>query len=239
MTEETARVVREIRGRCRGVTSLVGRYESAFRLQLMPFEARGRFYFQSPDKYRSESVRNSSEIISVRNGSRVERRLPARKEVWKYDLKDFPQTLPLNYGIADHRDPFFSVDEGGLIYEGLGELENMPVQRFSADIRALAQQGVLDTRKGFSIRYQPKTLRVRMQLSIASETGLLRRMIGNDTTGKPVLQVDYIVEGINVALDGSLFALEETSAAYKSIDITDVMLSAMNPDAADAPPSAN
>ena len=115
----------------------------------------------------------------------------------------------------------------------------MPVQRFSADIRTLAQQGVLDTRKGFSIRYQPKTLPVRMQLSIASETGLLRRMIGNDTTGKPVLQVDYSVEGINVALDGSLFALEESSAAYKSIDITDVMLSAMNPDAADAPPSAN
>ena len=54
-------------------------------------------------------------------------------------------------------------------------------------------------------------------------------MIGSDTTGKPVLHVDYIVEGINVALDGSLFALEESSAAYKSIDITDVMLSAMNP----------
>jgi hypothetical protein len=64
-------------------------------------------------------------------------------------------------------------------------------------------------------------------------------MIGTDATGKVALQADYFVEGINVALDDSLFALEGSAAAYKSIDITDVMLSAMNPDTADAPPSAN
>ena len=239
MNDEEARMVADIKARCGKVTSLVGSYSSVSRLQLMPFETRGRFYFLRPDKCRSESVRSNGEIITVRNGSRVERRLPARREIWKYDLKDLPQTLPINYGIADFADPFFLVEEEGLIYEGEGELENVHTLKFSSELRNGTKQGVLDTRKGFSIRFQPMNLQVRVQLHIQSETGLLRRMTGTDREGKALLEANYFIEGINGDLEESLFSLEKSSAAYTTMDITDLMLSAMNPGAADDPPSVN
>ncbi len=239
MTEDTARLVGEIRARCRKVTSLVGSYESTSRLQTMPLVARGRFYYLSPDRCRSETVINGSEVVSVRNGSRVERRLPARKEIWRYDLRDLPQSLPLNYPIADYRDPFFAVDEEDLTFEGNEDLDGGPVMRFSARLRNWATRGLLDTRKGFSIPYQPRGLQIRMTLYISSESGLLRRIVGSDPKGTVVLNADYRIAGMNVPLDESLFTLEGSAAVFRSIDITDSMVAALNPDMADAEPSVN
>ncbi len=239
MTEDTARLVGEVRARCRKVISLVGRYEGVSRLQVMRLEARGRFSYRSPDKCRSETTINGSEVISVRNGSRVERRLPARKEIWTYDLKDLPQALPINYPIADFGDPFFAADEEGLAFEGQEDLQDGPVLRFAAKQRNWAKQGVLDTRKGFSIPYQPRSLEILLRLYVSRETGLLRRLVGSDASGTVLLQSDYIIEGRDVTLDDSLFALQTSEAAYRSMDITDSMIAALNPELADGRPSVN
>ncbi len=239
MTEETAGLVREIRDRCRTVVSLVGTFEAAHHLHPMPLETRGRFSFRSPDKARSESITNRSEIITVRNGSRVERRLPGRKEVWKYDLKELPQALALSYPVADFWDPFSAADEESLSYTGQELLGDLLVRRFVASPRTGARAGTLDTRKGFSIPYRSGAAFVQMCLYVCAESGLLRRLIATGSGGREVARVDYFIEGINVPLDESLFALDQSSAAYRSIDITDTLLAALNPDSADGEPSVN
>lgn len=145
----------------------------------------------------------------------------------------------LNYGIADFRDPFLVVDGDGLAFEGQETLGDSPVQRFAGKPRNWAKEGVLDTRKGFSIPYRSPGLQTDIRLYVSLESGLLRRVTGNDLSGELVLKADYHIEGINVALDESLFTLEESGAAYRTIDITDTMLAGLDPDAADGPPSRN
>jgi hypothetical protein len=239
MTDETGRLIREIRTRSQKVKSAFGTYESAVRLRLMPLAVQGRFYFMSPKRCRSESVVDKSEIISVRNGDTVERRLPQRKEIWKYNLRELPEELPFNYSIADFCDHFFAVEEHSIISDGPETLGEAAVQKFSAKPRNWPGLGMLDTRKGFSIPYQPKNLEMQMGLYISADTGLLRRLVGTDAAGEVIVQADYHIEGINVALDEFLFAMAESAAAYKSIDITDTMLAAFNPDLAEGPPSLN
>jgi outer membrane lipoprotein-sorting protein len=239
MTEEAARLVREIRNRAHAVNSFVADYRASLRLQLMPLEVTGKIYFLSPDMFRSETWIVDEKIVTVRKGREVQRYIPKRHEIWKYNLDDLPQTEPINFGIADLKDPFFVVDETGLEYKGKLEQGDASNHLFSGAVRNWARQGLLDTRKGFSIRYQQKELKVRIELHIDSITGLLRRMTGVDSAGEELFQVNYVIREANLPVDESLFVLDESTANYRVIDITDILLSSLNPNAAELPPSPN
>lgn len=205
----------------------------------MPIEATGRITFMAPDNFRADAVINGATIITIRRGSSVRRHIPSRHEIWKYDLKDLPASLPINAGVADVNDPFTAADESSLRYEGRIDLEDGPAHAFSAVARNWARQGVLDTRKGFSITYEPPRFSVRLQLFADAETGLLRRLVGMDKTEKEILRVDYMFRSVNQPVSEALFATDESTAAYRVVDVTDTLLSSLNPDAADAEPSLN
>jgi hypothetical protein len=239
VTEEVAKLVREIRLQASRIKSLVVDFRSVYSLQLMPIEASGTFHFLSPDMFRSEAIVNGREIITIRKGSMVHRYLPRKKEIWTYNLNDLPQTEPMNFAVADLRDPFFAVDELSLEYQGIQDASGTSTHAFTADIKNWAKQGVLDTRKGFSLQYRPKGVEYQLRLHIDVETGLLRRMTGTDKTGKLILQTDYVIESTNAELSESMCAVDESTAEYRSIEISDIFLSSMNPNAAEDPPSVN
>jgi outer membrane lipoprotein-sorting protein len=239
MTDEEASLVRRIRERTRRVTSFVADYRASYNVHLSSLEVTGKLYFLGPDRYRSVTSTDDRKIITIRKGTVVQRYLPARNEIWRYDLADVPQTEPINFATADLRDPFSAIEEADLTHEGTFELESGTTYVFSANVKNSARQGMLDTRKGFSIRYQPKDLDTRVRLHVDYETGLLRRMIGTAKTGKEAFRADYSNLEVNVFLDESLFAIEESTADYRVIDITETLLSSMNPDAAETSPSRN
>jgi hypothetical protein len=239
VTEEVADLVREIRSQAGKTRSLVVQFRSVYTLQLMPIEASGRIHFLSPDRVRSEATINGREVTTIRKGSLVYRYLPRKKEIWRYDLNDLPQTEPMNFAVADLRDPFFAVDEPTLKYEGIQDLSGSSTHSFTADVKNLSKQGLLDTRKGFSLQYKPRGVECQLRLHIDVETGLLRQMTGTDKTGKLILQTDYVIESTNAELSESIFAVDESTAEYRSIEISDILFSSMNPNAADDPPSLN
>ena len=239
MTEDVARLVREIRRLSGGITSLVVDFRSQVSLQLMPIQAYGRIHFLSPDKFRSETMVNGKKIITIRSGTSVHRYLPSKMEVWKYDLKDLPQTEPLNLAIADLRNPFILVDEANLEYSGILDESGAATHAFKAPLKNWEKHGLLDTRKGFILKYQPKGLEYRLCLLVDTKTGLLRKLTGTDKTDKQVLEADYTIESTNIPMDESMFALNESTAPYKTVRISEILISGLNPDAADAAPSMN
>jgi outer membrane lipoprotein-sorting protein len=239
MTEGVAGLVRRIRERTRRVSSFAADYRATYNLQQVPLEVVGKIYHLDPDMFRSVTSTNDKKIITVRKGNVVQRYVPARNEIWKYDLSDLPQTEPINFAIADIRDPFFAIDEADLKHEGTFELESGTTYVFSADVKNWVQQGMLDTRRGFSIRYQPKSLDIRMTLHVDYETGLLLRMAGVTRTGRQTFQTDYSNLEVNVFLDESLFAMEVATADYRVVDITETLLALTNPDLAETSASLN
>ena len=239
MTEEVEGLIRELRERARAVDTFIADYSYAYNLQSKPFEATGGMYFLSPDRFRSETSIGNRRIITIRKGTMVQRHLKHRNEVWKYNLNDVPQTQPINFGIANLKDAFFAVDETTLVYKGMSDFENICTYVFHVNAKNWAGKELLDTRKGFSIKYQPKNSVVGIKLSIDCERGLLLNMIGNDATGTEVFQTNYFIREVNIALDESIFVMDESSADYKVIDVTDVLLSSMNPDEADSASSPN
>jgi len=239
VTGETARLVEGIRERARRVTSLVAEYQARLTLGLRPVEVTGKLSFLGPDKCRAETRIGGERITTVRRGRVVHRYVPKRGEVWKYSLDDLPQAEPINFGTADLRDPFFAVDEAGLRSEGMVDLDSRPTHVFVGRVRGGARHGVLDTRKGFRIRYRPRGLAVQVELHVDAETGLLRSMRGLDATGAELFSARYTIREVNVPLDESLFALEESAAAWRVIDMAETFLSSLNPDSADQPPSVN
>jgi outer membrane lipoprotein-sorting protein len=239
MTEEEAGLVHGIRERAHRVTSFVADYRATYRMNLASFEVTGKLYFLGPDMYRSVTSILDKKIIVIRKGTAVRRYVPARNEIWRYDLADLPQTEPINFAVADLRDPFFAIAEEDLTHEGTFQLESGTTCVFSAKLKNWERQGMLDTRKGFSIRYQPKELDVRVRLHVDYETGLLRRTTGVTKTGTEVFQADYSNFEVNIFLDESLFAIDESNGDYRIIDMKDTFLSSLNPDAAEAFPSLN
>ena len=239
MTEEVAGLVRRLRERALTLTSFVAEYRALLQFQLVRLEVVGKIYFLSPDRVRAETRIADEQIVTIRKGRTVQRYIPKRNEIWKYSFDDLPQTEPINFGIADLRNPFFAIDENGLEYEGAAELGTATTHLFSAHGKNWARQGLMDTRKGFSIRYEPKTPRIRMKLHVDSETGLLRRMTGLDKKGEELFQADYFIRETNVSMDESLFAMDESMAGYRVVDIAETLLSSLNPDATDSPSSRN
>jgi outer membrane lipoprotein-sorting protein len=239
MAAEVERLVRELREKSKDVTSFVANYISFSRLQLLPIEVTGKLYFLAPDRCRSEALINGREIITIRNGDLVQRYLPNKKEIWKYTLSDLPHSEPINYGIADLRDTFFAVDEKNLEYRGTDVQLGILMHVFTGKVKNWIKKGMLDTRKGFSIPYQPKLPEYTIELMVNAETGLLQRIAGIEKSGKTVLQTEYILQSINAPLEGALFAMEEVAAEYKVVELSHILVSALNPDSADEPPSIN
>jgi hypothetical protein len=239
MTEELQRLIQELRDRSMATVSYAASFTSSYSLQLMPFEAKGTTYFLSPDKHRAETIVKENKIIAIRRGALIYRILSNRKEIWKYDLRGLPQAEPINFAVADLRSPFYAVTEATIEYEGTRKEETFSQHIFTARIGKLTADEVLDTRKGFTIPFQPKALDVQVHLGVDAETGLLRNMTGTAKSGEHVFRAEYVVERINSPMDESLFELDESTATYKVIDMSVILASAMNPDAALDPPSVN
>ncbi len=214
-------------------------YTSASSLLLFPLETKAKVFFLSPDRCRSEAITNGKQIVTIRNGSVVRRCVPQKNEIWQYNLADLPQSEPINFAVADFMDPFFAADESTVEYEGLEELPDTSVHVFTGSARNWSKQGLLDTRKGFSIPYQPKYPQFNLKMYVDAKTGMLRRIAGVDKGGKQVLQADYLMQSVNVPLSEALFAMDESTAKYKIVQFTDIMLTSLNPDSAEAPPSIN
>jgi outer membrane lipoprotein-sorting protein len=218
MTDELDTLLRQIKKSNKIVTSLVAEYQASVGLFQSPIEVAGKVYFLQPNRFRLDTNSNNREITTIRIGRSIERRLPNRKELWKYDLDDIPQSEPINYGIADLRDPFFLVDTAELIYEGTQEIEMVQTYAFSAPSKGWEKKGLLDTRKGYSIKFQPKRAVARIKVNVDSRTGLLRRLLGVDKQGKELFQASYLNLHINVALDASLFVIGAATESYKVIE---------------------
>ena len=239
MTDETARIVRELRHQASRVTSFIAEYHASSSLLLFPLESTAKVFFLSPDRCRSEAISNGKQIITIRKGTSVHRCIPDKNEIWRYDLADLPQSEPINFAVADFMDPFFAIDEGTAQYEGIQELSGTSVQFFTGSTRNWSKQGFLDTRKGYSIPYQPKYPQFNLKLYVDAKTGILRRIAGIDRSGKQVLEADYLMQSVNVPLSETLFAMDESRAKYKVVQFTDIMLAVLNPDSAESPPSIN
>jgi outer membrane lipoprotein-sorting protein len=239
MTEEVSRLIAQIRVRSQQVNSLSTDYHSIYHSGPLPFESTGRMYFLRPDRVRSETTVNGKPLVSIRNGTVVCRYSPIGKDVWRYDLKDLPQSQPLNFGIADVTDPFFAVDEATIQSDGMNEYEGQQAYDFRGRIRAFPGEGILDTRKGFSLQYKPKAPQVQLRLLIDPKTGLLLRMIGTDNNGSESFNVLFKPLEVNGIVDESLFKIEESTTGYRIVQIKDILISAMDPNYADQPPSLN
>jgi hypothetical protein len=239
MTDETARIVRELRHQASLVRSFIAEYRSASSLLPFPLETMAKVFFLSPDRCRSEAFTNGRQIVTIRKGSIVHRCVPQKNEIWRYDVADLPQSEPINFAVADFMDPFFAADESTIQYEGIEKLADTSAHVFTSGTRNRSKQGLLDTRKGFSIPYQPKYPQFNLRLYVDVKTGMLRRIVGADLSGKQVLQADYLMQSINVPLSEALFAMDESTAEYKVIQLTDIMLASLHPDSAERPPSLN
>jgi outer membrane lipoprotein-sorting protein len=239
MTEDVSQLVSQIRERAAMINSLCTDYRSFYHFGPVPFEASGRMQFLRPDRIRTESTVNGKVIISIRNGTTIRRYSPTGNEMWQYDLKEIPQTQPMNLGIVDITDPFFSVEEATLQYEGLHESEGAKMHTFHGSMRVPSMEGLLDTRKGFSLRYSPQVPRIQLRLFINAETGLLLEIIGTDQAGSESFKASYRPVQVNAAVNESIFELNEPKSGYRIVEIKDILISAMNPDYADQPPSLN
>jgi outer membrane lipoprotein-sorting protein len=239
MTDETARIVRELRHKASKVTSFIADYQSISSLLLFPLETKAKVFFLSPDRCRSEAFTNGRQIITIRKGNIIQRCIPQKNEIWRYDLADLPQSEPINYSVADFSNPFFAADESTIQYEGLERLPGASAQVFFGNTRNWSKHGLLDTRKGFSIPYQQKHPQFKLRLYINENTGILRRIVGIDRNGKQVLRTDYLMQSVNVRLLETLFAFDESTAKYKVVHFSDIILASLNPDSAEAPPSIN
>ena len=69
-------------------------------------------------------------------------------------------------------------------------IENVCIYVFRAHAKNWARDKLLDTRKGFRIKYQPSSHVVGIKLNINCERGLLCKITGNDTTDAEVFQTN-------------------------------------------------
>jgi hypothetical protein len=233
------RHISDIRERAAAVTSFVAEYRASLRQYHSPMEVAGQLSFLNPNMFRLDTITDNRQITTIRRGRLIERYLVKRKELWKYNLDNLPLTEPINFGVADLRDPFCLVDAAALNYEGTNRKDTVLTYAFSAPMKGLEEKGMLDTRKGFSIRYQPKPLVVRMNLYVDTITGLLRRMSGIDNLGNELFQANYAKIEVNVPMDSALFVMSETAADYKVINAAETLLPPLDPDVADSLPSVN
>lgn len=239
MGEDVTELVRQLEARARNVQSFVAEYRIDYRSGPMPFVVEGRMYFLRPDRSRSEARVNGKTIISIRNGSRVWRYSPGGHDVWEYDLKEIPLWVPLNVGVDDLSSPFAAIDRDTLQYEGLEKAEERKRHVFNGTMRRIQSEGLMDTRKGFSLRYQQKGPEIRLRMYVDPDTGMVLEMVGSDTSGSPSFEKFFRLLEINATVDESMFKMEEPGSGYKVVQITDLMIHAMNPDYADQPPSLN
>lgn len=239
MNREVEKLVLELRQRIQQIRSFEATFTSVSHSELLPIDSHGTARFAAPDRFRTEAVMNGRRVITVRQGTLVETYLPDRREAWRYDAKDLPAMLRPGREILDTNDPFAWVQEESLDSGGALEIEGTEVYRFTAEGRRWADQGVLDTRKGFSIPYRQKYPEMSMTLFVAATTGILRRRVVTDKAGKEMARLDFLVQAINVPLDEKLFRLEAPPDAFQRISLMDALAHSMDPDAADRPPSLN
>jgi outer membrane lipoprotein-sorting protein len=239
MSDDVTRLIRQIEERARQVSSFIADYNVTYKSGLMPFEVKGTMHFLRPDRSRSDAMVNGKPIISIRNGSTIRRYSPKGNEIWEYDLKELPLSQPLNSGVDDIVNPFYAVDETTLQYERLENIEGLRRHVFLGKMKSVATEGLLDTRKGFNLRYRLKGPEVQLRLYIDAEIGLLLGMVGSEKSGSPSFEKSFKPLEVNGPIDESLFKMEELKSGYRIVKINELLIHAMNPDYADQPPSLN
>jgi hypothetical protein len=239
MSEDVTALMRQLDARAAGIRSFSADYRVEYRSGVMPFTVEGRMSFLRPDKARAEATVNGKPLVAVRNGSRVRRFAPGGGEAWEYDLKEIPLRAPLNAGLDDLSGPFAAVEPGTLRYEGIEEAGGARGHVFVGMMRRVEAEGLMDTRKGFSLRYEQKVPATRLRMRIDPDTGLLLAMAGIDEAGEPAFQKTFSLREVNGPMDESLFRMEEPPPGLRVVRVTDLMIHAMDPDFADRPPSMN
>ena len=239
MNVETERLVREIRAHAGTINSYIADERASSRFGPVQLAYTGRSYFLQPDKHRLEATTNGQATVTVAIGPRVRKYLPAKNEIWEYDIDFQSRMLPLASDISDLRNPFYLTDDTGLDFRGKVTLEDHIMYHFVSTLWHPPDDGLLDTRKGFTIRYRPKPLPIAVALFVDVGDCLLRKRVGTTADGTKVLEADYRIEGINVSLDESLFQLNDLHGSFRKVALREVFQAALNPDSADAPPSRN
>jgi outer membrane lipoprotein-sorting protein len=239
MNEDVSRLIAQLKGRSQQIHSLYIEYHSIYHSDTLPIESTGKMYYLRPDRVRSETTVNGKPIVPTRNGTTICRYSPNGKDAWQYVLKDVPQSQLMNFGIVDVTDPFFAVEETTIQFDCSNEQSGQRTYEFRGMLKAFPDWGKLDTRKGFSLRYKPKATQVQLHLQIDSEMGLLLRMTGKDNSGVEIFDVRFKPLMVNGIVDPSLFKIEESTTGYRIVQIKDILISAMDPDYADQPPSLN
>jgi hypothetical protein len=147
--------------------------------------------------------------------------------------------LPFNSEISDLRNPFYLIEESKLEYKGQTTVHDRPMHHFVSSLWQPPNDGLLDTRRGFTIRYRPKALSIMIGLFVDVNDCLLRKRLGTSTDGSTVLEADYRMDEVNLPLERSLFEMREVTGTMRRVNLKDVLEAALNPDSAEAPPSRN
>jgi len=238
MSDDVARLLGDLEAKARSLRSYVCAYRSDYQSGTIPFHVEGRAFFLRPDKFRSVAQVNGKEIVSTRNGSKVRRYATQGHEVWEYDLKEIPLPTPLNAGVDDLLSPFAFVDRRSLRYEGAEVVGDRVRHVFLGTLRGMESEGLLDTRKGFSLRYRPKVPRFDLRLCVDAETGILLEMTGSGPSVAGFTK-SFTLEQVNGSVDESLFQMTGSGVGYRIVRISDLMIHAMDANYADQPPSKN
>jgi outer membrane lipoprotein-sorting protein len=243
MSEEQNELISRIRGHSKSVTSYKVRVESSVTFGPIHLDSKGTMVFLSPDRFRSDTLVNEEESVTIRIGSEIKKYVPARKEVWRYS-QGSPQSAELiGYTSMDLRDPFPLFAGGNPKYEGVSNQEGFAAFAFYGKAKEWTPSGLLDTRKGFSISLPPKVLKVGIRLFIDTETFLLRRMNGYLGQDRVIFQSLYTYSDISLPVDESLFQLDERALGFKVHEISslqeDILRVIRDPDSAETASSLN
>jgi len=237
MTDETARLVQTLREKARRITTRIMDVESTLDIGPMSFHSVGRLYCAGKDRARLEMRINGQQMVSVRNGEKMQTRVAAKGGTWTYSY-GAPHEF-LGFILPDAEDPFFLAHEESLRHEGEQAIEGRATHAFTAALKNMGAPGTLDTRKGFTIAYQPKGPAIDLRLLIDAETGLLVGVSGSGRGGRESFSSRYSVRGIDVPIDDALFGVSDSGADFKAADITDILRSVHDPNAADNASSVN
>lgn len=239
MPENVDSLVRRIRARAQALASFKIRFSLSSRLEMFPMDVEGRTWFLAPDRFRSECASNGTDIVTIRVGNSVRRYLPARHEVWLFDLLFMPTLEPLNHSLSDLRDPFAACNPASIELVGEDRSSTGATYGFRALSRMVSGAVELDTRKGFSVRYVPRGVDLRIRLRVDAERGLAREMDASTTEGKELFSVRYDIEKLNTSIAPSLFALDDTDPTLRRIDWGEVVRLSLDPGVADSASSVN
>ena len=108
--------------------------------------------------------------------------------------------------------------------KGLETIEGSMRHVFVGKMKTFATEGMLDTRKGFSLPFRSKGPEVQLRLFIDPENGLLLGMIGSEKSGSPSFEKSFRPIEVNVPINESIFKIEEQKSGYRIVKINELLI---------------